>query len=226
VTCRGRFARRILLALALFSAAAWTAADEGRELELPEARVFPPGGAATPATLDVPLRQLLPPGGAPPAALTLVVHKGARRLDLMLGGRLVKSYLVNLGLSPVGDKERRGDHRTPEGELFVCAKNPHSQFTRFLALAYPSPRHVARAGGGRSLAGEVRAAYRRRRGCPPQGSALGGAVGIHGSGGWARTASGYRVSDWTWGCVGLRDADILELFDRVPVGTPVRVLAE
>jgi len=219
--------RRPALALALALASApGSAPAGGGELELPAARVFPPGEAATPATLEVPLGRLLPPGAPAPGVLSLVVHKARRRLDLLAGGRIVKSYLVNLGLSPLGDKERRGDNRTPEGALYVCAKNAHSQFTRFLGLAYPSPRHVARSGGGPSLAREVGAAYRLRRACPPQGSALGGAVGIHGSGAWARTPAGYRLSDWTWGCVGLRDADIVELFDLVPVGTPVRILAD
>jgi hypothetical protein len=218
------------LALALISGTGALASDDGA-LELSEALVFPRGEAATSARLDVPLSQILP-GGRPPApgALALVVHKAKRRLDLLVDGRLVKSYLVNLGLSPLGDKERRGDNRTPEGDLFVCAKNPKSQFTRFLALAYPSPDHVLRAvvrrGVDGSLGRAVRAAYRRRRSCPPQESALGGAVGIHGRGGWTRTANGFHVTDWTWGCLGLRDADILELFDLVSVGTRVRILAE
>jgi lipoprotein-anchoring transpeptidase ErfK/SrfK len=37
---------------------------------------------------------------------------------------------------------------------------------------------------------------------------------IHGNG---------SQSDWTWGCVALDDKDIRELFDAVPIGTPVTI---
>jgi lipoprotein-anchoring transpeptidase ErfK/SrfK len=30
-------------------------------------------------------------------------------------------------------------------------------------------------------------------------------------------------SDWTWGCVALEDRDVRELFQAIPVGTPVRI---
>jgi murein L,D-transpeptidase YafK len=49
---------------------------------------------------------------------------------------------------------------------------------------------------------------------PPQHTALGGDIYIHGNG---------ASSDWTWGCVALENEDIRELFDAVPVGTPVTI---
>jgi murein L,D-transpeptidase YafK len=198
------------------------------EIWLPEKAVFPPGDSISAVTLDRPLSDIWRDGDGDD--LSLVVHKSRRRLDLMVRGRIVKSYLVNLGLSPRGDKEKRGDTRTPEGDLFVCAKNARSQFTRFLALAYPSPSHLAKVAKvtpvSTALQRGVQAAYARRDRCPPQLTALGGAVGIHGSGAWTRGSKGFGVTDWTWGCIGLRDTDILELFSVVQVGTPVRILAD
>ncbi len=203
----------------------------GAELVLSERRVFPEAMSASPATLDRPLNELWPGGHPPePGALSIAIHKAKRRLDVLANRRIVKSYIVNLGLAPVGDKEREGDYRTPEGNLFICARSTRSQFTRFLALAYPSPEHVARGiASGRvsnSLEPMVREAYGSRDRCPPQRSGLGGAIGIHGSGTWTRTTDSFRVVDWTWGCVALRDVDILELFQIVRVGTPVRILPE
>jgi len=62
--------------------------------------------------------------------------------------------------------------------------------------------------------------------CPPQETRLGGAVGIHGSGGYGLDGETVRIEDWTWGCVGLRDRDIDELFDSyAEVGTPVFIYA-
>ena len=49
---------------------------------------------------------------------------------------------------------------------------------------------------------------------PPQNTLLGGDIYIHGRG---------AGSDWTWGCVALDDKDIRELFDVVPIGTPVKI---
>ncbi len=202
---------------------------------LPEAHVFPPGGDASAATLDRPLPELLRAWQERTGRRTfkkrIVVHKARRRMDLYADGDVVKSYLVELGLSPVGDKRALGDRRTPEGDLYICSRNRASQFTRFLGLSYPTPAAAAAGlAAGRVKAGverEVREAYRTRDRCPPQGTGLGGAVGIHGKAQWERTPEGFALVDWTWGCVAVRDEDILELFDHyAEVGVPVRIEAE
>src|SRR5688572_22225395 len=50
-----------------------------------------------------------------PYVTRVVVHKAQRRLELMQGSQVVRSYKVALGLMPEGHKERAGDFRTPEG---------------------------------------------------------------------------------------------------------------
>ncbi|MFN2577458.1 MAG: hypothetical protein ABR607_07180 [Pyrinomonadaceae bacterium] len=35
---------------------------------------------------------------------------------------------MGLGLSPVGDKVRQGDRRTPEGDFYIFTKNDRSAF--------------------------------------------------------------------------------------------------
>jgi lipoprotein-anchoring transpeptidase ErfK/SrfK len=143
------------------------------------------------------------------------ISKGARRLELYSDGRLVRAYRVALGRSPVEDKERAGDYRTPEGEFYVCVKNAASKFYLSLGLSYPSKESAARGlRAGLIMRGEhariVRALDAGLR--PPWDTALGGEIFIHGGG---------TASDWTWGCVALDDADIRELFDAVPKGTKV-----
>ncbi|MFN2493306.1 MAG: L,D-transpeptidase family protein [Pyrinomonadaceae bacterium] len=54
----------------------------------------------------------------------------------------------------------------------------------------------------------------KRKTTPPQNTAPGGLIYIHGNG-----ANG----DWTWGCVALENEDIRELYDAVSVGTPVTI---
>ncbi len=227
--------RSLRLACAL---AALALALDGRAAPvtvIPASRAFPPGDGASAETLDRPLVELLAAWKARTGKRTfrkrIVVHKARRRMDVLADGDIVKSYLVSLGPSPVGDKAARGDMRTPEGELFLCTRNRVSQFTRFLGLSYPTP--AAAAAGlatGRVKPGAeraVREAYRSRDRCPPQGTGLGGAVGIHGKSEWERTPEGFALADWTWGCVAVRDQDIRELFDHyAEVGVEVRIEAE
>jgi len=202
------------------------------EVFLPAAQVFPPGGPASEQTLDRPLAAQIAAWkrrtGKTRFAKRIVVHKPRRRMDLYADGDLLKSYVVDLGLAPVGDKRAQGDRRTPEGDLYVCSKNPKSQFTRFIGLSYPTPEAAAAgvAAGrvGAAVERRVRAAYRTRDRCPPQQTALGGLVGIHGGGWWERRPEGFAVVDWTWGCVALRDVDLLELYDEyAELGVPVRI---
>ncbi len=51
---------------------------------------------------------------------------------------------------------------------------------------------------------------------PLQNTALGGEIYIHGGG---------SAGDWTWGCVALKNEEIKELFDALPVGTIVKIEA-
>lgn len=148
-------------------------------------------------------------------AFQVEVLKGERLLRLRSGAVVIKEYRVGLGGSPVGDKLRQGDSRTPEGSYFVCTRSAVSRFVRFLGLSYPD-RKAADRGLREGLIGKgqhaaIVAAQRRRR-PPPWNTGLGGAVGIHGSG---------SETDWTLGCVALDDADIKELFPLLPLGTTV-----
>ena len=153
----------------------------------------------------------------PLAEPRIVVQKGARRLKLYAGGELVRVRRMALGFAPEGDKEKRGDGRTPEGDFYVCMKNERSKFHLSLGLSYPNEEDAARGLGAglitraqhRTIVGAVRAGR-----CPPWNTALGGEIFIHG-GGTAR--------DWTFGCVALENPEVKELFDALPAGTPVRI---
>lgn len=151
------------------------------------------------------------------AAPLLVVRKSTRTLELYDGPDLLRTYRIGLGLVPEGDKLAEGDGRTPEGRFYVCTRKDESRYTRSLGLSYPNMEDAERGmHEGRITRAEYEAiavAIRLKR-CPPWNTPLGGAICIHGSG---------AQSDWTQGCVALDDADMLELYELIPMGTEVVV---
>ena len=147
----------------------------------------------------------------------IVVKKSQRQLLLFSGNRLIRTYRIGLGLSPVGDKVRAGDRRTPEGDFYIFTKNDKSAFYLSLGVSYPNAAHAERGlRDGLISRAQYEAITRalKARQTPPQNTRLGGDIYIHGNG--AR-------SDWTWGCVALENEDVHELFGAVGVGTPVTI---
>jgi murein L,D-transpeptidase YafK len=145
------------------------------------------------------------------------VSKAARALWLFSDSRVVRTYHIGLGFSPVGDKEREGDGRTPEGEFYIFTKNADSNYYLSLGVSYPNLAHAKRGLRDGLI---TRAQYDQiavaleQKDAPLQETALGGQIYIHGHG--SRT-------DWTWGCVALENEDIHELYDAVPIGTPFTI---
>lgn len=146
------------------------------------------------------------------------IRKSDRTLVVYSDGAPAKTYRIVLGSEPVGDKEREGDGRTPEGEFYVCTRNPESQYHRSIGLSYPEAEDAERGlADGLITKREHRAITEALRHLkqPPWNTALGGEIMIHGGG--AR-------SDWTAGCIALSDSDAEELFNALPLGTRVRIV--
>lgn len=59
---------------------------------------------------------------------------------------------------------------------------------------------------------EIKAAFSDGR-TPPQYTALGGRIGIHGG------DKPDFDNNWTWGCIGLTNSDIEDFYDYVSIGT-------
>ena len=142
--------------------------------------------------------------GPPAAADRIVVYKRERTLTLFNRGVPVRSYFVALGSKPVGDKQRAGDQRTPEGLFYINAHNPASKFHLALRISYPDDAHRARA---------------QALGADP-----GGDIMIHGlPKEYSAAGKDHRQNDWTNGCVALSNQEIEEIWHAVPDGTPVQI---
>lgn len=143
------------------------------------------------------------------------VRKSERLLELFDGSSLVRGCGVVLGFEPVGRKQVEGDGRTPEGDYYICAKNPESKYHLSLCISYPSVPDAERglAAGlisdseHRSIIEAVAAGK-----TPPQKTRLGGEIYIHGE-------SGDRPT--TAGCIRLSNEDMDFLFPLVGIGTRV-----
>ena len=147
----------------------------------------------------------------------IVVIKNKRQLKLYSAGSLVRTYKIGLGLNPVDDKKRQGDRATPEGDFYIFTKNNKSAYYLSLGLSYPNVEDAERGLRDGLISRTQHDAIVRaikRKATPPQNTALGGDIYIHGNG---------ASSDWTWGCVALENEDMKELFDAVQVGTSVTI---
>lgn len=157
----------------------------------------------------------------PSVSYRLEIHKAARQMHLWSGSHLLRSFSVALGKQPNGSKERRGDGRTPVGRYYIVEKKPSRKFRRFLGLNYPNvhdaERALARGWIDEAVWTEIFFADLNRT-VPPQTTPLGGRIGIHGYGGRKELPI-----DWTEGCIAVRDQEIDELYELLPLGTPVDI---
>jgi len=139
-----------------------------------------------------------------PQADRILIIKSSRTMELLSGGKVMKTYKVALGTVPVGSKHVEGDHKTPEGSYVIDAKNPQSQFHLSLHISYPSAVDRQRAIG--------------------LGTRPGGAIMIHGlAKPFAYLGPLHRQTDWTDGCITVTNAEIEEIWKLVPVGTKVEI---
>src|SRR5262244_2474106 len=166
-------------------------------------------------------------GDASEERYRILVKKGERKLYLYVREngkeRVAKTYQIALGNSPTGAKRRQGDGATPEGDYYITHKNARSKFYLSLGVSYPN---MADADHGLKEGLITKAEHQeivsaiRGKTKPPQNTKLGGDIFIHGGG----TGKLFGlVRDWTVGCVALENDEMKELFDLIPVKTPVRI---
>jgi murein L,D-transpeptidase YafK len=137
-----------------------------------------------------------------PQADFVMVDKSERLLALYARGTPIRVYRgVQLGDAPEGHKRFQGDERTPEGRYTIDYGNPRSAYHLSLHISYPNAADRA---------------YAAARGRSP-----GGLIFIHGQPNWLR--EGRIDGDWTDGCIALSNAEIAELWQMVPDGTPIEI---
>src|SRR5580693_6261527 len=134
----------------------------------------------------------------------VVVHKSEHKLYLYNGEHLMGVYRVALGLSPVGQKERERDFRTPEGHYYLARRNTRSEYFLAIQVTYPNKEDELRA---------------HKKGWAP-----GGSIMIHGFPNSPHHPSAYYESnDWTDGCIALSNSDMVEVWMRTQDNIPIDI---
>jgi hypothetical protein len=100
---------------------------------------------------------LLAPGllhaGNFPVADLVLIEKGDRQLHLLRDGEIFKTFRIALGIVPVGDKEKEGDFKTPEGRYLLDRRNPNSDFFLSIHISRTPPIVARRPGRAWTPAG-------------------------------------------------------------------------
>ncbi|MCU0254212.1 MAG: L,D-transpeptidase family protein [Acidobacteria bacterium] len=133
----------------------------------------------------------------------ILVEKKRQKLLVVKNRKVVATFTAEFGRNGFSDKLVQGDAATPEGRYRVTSKKAGSRYYKALPLNYPTAADVA----------EYQSA--KKRGLV-RGRGPGHNIEIHGGGG--------KGTNWTDGCVAVRDRDMDRLFQLIDAGTPVTIV--
>ena len=150
----------------------------------------------------------------------IVVKKSQRWLGFYQNGKLnsASCWLIALGSTPLGHKLEEGDGKTPEGWYHTSDK-PSSHYYGAIAIHYPNTNDTNTAVAEGRLQQETAKTILRhlkQRKKPPQATALGGEILIHGG--------GASQGDWTLGCIAMNDSQLDSLRSKLPANKKTTIL--
>jgi murein L,D-transpeptidase YafK len=134
-----------------------------------------------------------------PEVTQVQVHKADRKLYLLHGNQVLRSFDVSLGFAPWGHKQFEGDGKTPEGAYRISHRNPDSSYHLSLGISYPNAADIAFA--------------------EAVNQEPGGDIFIHG---WSEALA--TRADWTAGCIAVSDREMEDIYAMVNDGTVIYIL--
>lgn len=137
---------------------------------------------------------------------SIIVDKFSRKCYVYQNGAKKYEFEVELGENWIGDKQLKGDYATPEGMYSIVNKknSNKTKYYKALLINYPNAEDIASFN------------LEKSKGTLPASAKIGGLIEIHGNGG--------KGSDWTEGCIALRDKDMDVVFNLAKEGTPVTII--
>lgn len=146
----------------------------------------------------------------PVGTVYLIVDKSEYSLHVYDDEGWYATYPVVFGNKDLGDKLMEGDKKTPEGTFKVINKRNHEKWHKMFMLDYPNKESWLKFN------------QRKANGVIPKSAKIGGGIAIHGT--WPNdniVVDGY--TNWTQGCISLKNDDLDELGSFLPVGTKVMI---
>jgi len=153
----------------------------------------------------------------------ILIDTGTMSLSV-LQGDIVKRVYRNISIGRGGStaEKRQHDGKTPLGAFHIVRMTTDTPFHRFFGFDYPNLEHAERARQAGTISqtryAEIRRAIQAKQ-VPPQDTALGGYIGIHGIG--KGSVAVHEDFNWTNGCIALTNAQIDDLSNWVRIGTKV-----
>lgn len=143
-------------------------------------------------------------------SLMVLVDKTNYLIAVIYKRKRIRQYRAVFGPNRLADKMREGDRCTPEGWFKIVEKRDHGEWQKFMLIDYPNTESYKKFN------------ERLSDHTIPNGSRIGGSVGIHGTfkGGDPMVDMGIG---WTDGCIALKSVDIIDLYKFVRPGTRVYV---
>lgn len=146
----------------------------------------------------------------PIGTVSIIIDKSDYELSIYDSKGWYATYPVVFGNNSLADKKMEGDRNTPEGTFTIVSKRIHNKWHRFISIDYPNKESWEKF------------KYRKERGEIPASAKIGGAIGIHGT--WQHEDYQIdRYSNWTLGCISMKNNDVEELFKYIITGTKVNI---
>lgn len=187
--------------------------------------------AQIPPPVVQPVAPAVSPASAAPVAQSvhIVISTTTHFLTVYKGNTVLATYPVAIGFNGAAPKRTRGDDVTPMGRYHIGWVSRGTRYGPFMGLTYPNRENAAwglREGvinkaQYRAIVDAVDAGL-----TPPQNTALGGEIGIHGMGPQFADDPQSKVfpGRWTAGCVALSNWDAQQIAAMVQVGTLVEIV--
>jgi murein L,D-transpeptidase YafK len=153
----------------------------------------------------------------------LLVDTATMTLSVMHGEQpQMTLHDIAIGRYGTSQHKRRGDNTTPLGRFRVTRIDRDAGFHRFIGLDYPDPDRAQqgyREGVISQRELQIIVGAHRRGDPPPQNTALGGQIGIHGIG--RGDPALHEAMNWTRGCVALTNEQVDTLLSWIRIGMTV-----
>ena len=140
----------------------------------------------------------------------IIIKKSLYELQVYDDEGWYATYPIVFGSKDLTDKMKEGDRRTPNGNFKIIMKKPASKWGMELLLNYPNEESVKRF------------KERKAKGLIPKNARIGDGIAIHAT----RKEEEWTIDNfynWTDGCISVKYSEMQDLYDFIPVGTPVSI---